>query len=34
MKMLSLVLNELYEGLSAFGADFWCMPPEEVRDER
>ncbi len=33
MKVLTLLLNGLYEGLIAYGGDFWCIP-EEVRDER
>lgn len=34
MKVLTLLLHGLYGGLIAYGADFWCIPPEEVRDER
>ncbi len=39
MKVLTLLLDGLYDGLVAFGAEFWNMPvtdfpPEEVRDEQ
>lgn len=33
MKVLSLLLNGLYDGLIAYGADFWCIPAEDACDE-